>query len=65
MPGLKKFRGKLVERGIHFRSGYSVRNRNLHMDLGSAALRTKRPAVLDRGATLLARVFHAIEASAL
>jgi hypothetical protein len=34
------------------------------VDLRSAALRTKRPAVLDRGPAFLARVLHAFEASA-
>jgi hypothetical protein len=34
------------------------------VDLRSAALRTKRPAVFDRCPTLLARVLHVFEASA-
>jgi hypothetical protein len=34
------------------------------VDLRGAALRTKRPPVLDRGPTLLARVLHVFEASA-
>jgi hypothetical protein len=36
----------------------------LHVDLRSAALRTKRAAVLDCDPTMLARVFHLFEASA-
>ncbi len=48
----------------NFSRRFSIRDRNLDMDLGSAALRTKRPAVLDRGPALLARVLHVLEASA-
>ena len=55
---------KLVNRGLQVRGNSSIRNRNLHVDLRSPALRTKRPSILDRGPTLLARVFHVFEASA-
>jgi hypothetical protein len=64
MPRLNYLRRKLVRLGIQASGNSSIRNRNLDVDLGSAALRTKRPTVLDRGPTLLARVLHAIEASA-
>jgi len=61
---LRRLRRKLVRRGIHAHRNFSIRNRNQHMDLRRAALRTKRPTVLDRGPTLLAGVFHVFEASA-
>ena len=55
---------KIVLRGLWARGDFSVRNRNLHMDLRSAALRTERPAVFDRGPALLASMLHIFEASA-
>jgi hypothetical protein len=61
---LKDLRRKLVRRGIQASGNSIIRHRNLHVDLRSAALRTKRPTVLDRGSTLLARVLHVFEASA-
>ena len=54
-----------LQRLIQARSDVSIGSCDLHMDLRSAALRTKRPAILDGRPTLLARMFHAIEASAL
>jgi hypothetical protein len=64
MPGLRNLRRKLVRRGIQAGGNPSIRNRNLHVDLSSVALRTKRPTVLDRAPTLLAKVLHISEASA-
>jgi len=60
-------RGKPRVCGNLRREGFGcsrIRSRNLYVDLRSAALRTKRSTVLDRGPTLLARVLHAFEASA-
>jgi hypothetical protein len=65
LPGLGgNLKPTIVGHGIQARANSSIRDRNLHVDLRSAALRTKRPSVLDRGAALLARVLHIIEASA-
>src|SRR5208337_4822043 len=62
--GLRDLRRSLVRRGIQACRRSGIWNRNLHMNLGSAALRAKRPAVFDRGPTLLARVLHVFETSA-
>jgi hypothetical protein len=64
VTGMKVLRRKLARRRIQAHGNFSIRNRNLHGDLRSAALRTKRTPVFDRGSTLLARVIHFIEASA-
>jgi hypothetical protein len=64
MPAWENLRSNLVRRGIQAPGNFSIRKRHLHVDLRSAALLTKRPAVFDRGATLLARVLHFLEASA-
>ncbi len=62
--GLRDLRRNLVRRGIQAWGNSGIRNHNLHVDLGSAALRAERPAILDRGPTLLARVLHVFETSA-
>lgn len=64
LPGLWALRRKLVRRGIQASGNSGIRNRNLHVDLGSAALRAKRPSVLDRGSTLLTGMLHVFETSA-
>jgi len=60
----RNLRRNLVRRGIQAWGDSGIWNRNLHVDLRSAALRAKRPAILDRGPTLLARVLHLFETSA-
>ena len=64
LPGLWALQRKPVRHGIQARGNFGIRNRNLHVDLGSAALRAKRPSILDRGSTLLAGMLHVFETSA-
>ncbi len=65
LPARKQVRRKLIGRGIHVRGNGRIRNGHAHVNLGSAALRTKRPSVFDLGSAFLAGVLHVIEASAL
>jgi hypothetical protein len=64
MPGMNTLRRNLIGPMIHTAGASSIWSRYLHVDLRSAALRTKRAAILDRRSTLLAGVFHVFEASA-
>jgi hypothetical protein len=55
---------KVVRRGIEVHGNAIIRNRNLHVDLRSMALRAKRATVFYRHPALSASVLHVIEASA-
>jgi hypothetical protein len=60
----RNLRRKLARRGIQAGHNPRFRNRYLHVDLRSVALRTERSTILDRRPTLLARVLHVFETSA-
>lgn len=61
---MRKGRRRLIWRGVQASRNFRIRDRNLDMDLGGAALRTKRAPILDRNPALLATMLHILEASA-
>lgn len=56
--------GKFFLHGSRCGGNYGIWNRDLDINLRSAALRTKRTPILYRGSASLAKVFHLFEASA-
>jgi hypothetical protein len=60
--------GETEQRRIHNvalgRRALSSRNRNLHMNLRRAALRTEWPSILNHCPTLFARMIHRCETNA-